>query len=119
MLFLWVSVRATLGVLWAQRKTSTGMCECVSTCCVSLPSSKRLMPLRPCEAITIKSAFCFLAVAMMASDTTSDFTVTDLTLTPLAFAALATVSRLAWAASVHCFSMRLTSATDKGMLPSK
>jgi hypothetical protein len=34
------------------------------------------MPRRPCEAITIRSHFCFFAVAMMASDTRSDFTVT-------------------------------------------
>ena len=36
------------------------------------------MPLRPCEAITTKSALCFLAAAMMASDTMSDRLTTPL-----------------------------------------
>ena len=34
-------------VLPTYRKISTGMCECVSTCCVSLPSSNRFMPFLP------------------------------------------------------------------------
>ena len=45
-----------------QRSTSTGIFPWVSTCWVSLPSSKRLMPLRPCEAITIKSVLALLGL---------------------------------------------------------
>ena len=39
------------------------------------------MPLRPCDAITMRSHCCFLAAAKTASDTTSDFTVMALVVT--------------------------------------
>lgn len=44
-------------------------------------AQRRLMPLRPCEAMTIRSGLCFLAAAMMASETTSDLTVMALVAT--------------------------------------
>ena len=50
------------------------------------------MPLRPWEAMTIRSALCFLAAAMMASETTSDLTVMALLLTALALAFFSTVA---------------------------
>ena len=45
-----------------QRTTSTGSVLCVSTFCVSLPSSSALTPRRPCEAITMRSQPCGLGV---------------------------------------------------------
>lgn len=50
-----------------QRTTMTGTLLCVSTFCVSLPSSNADTPRRPCEAITIASTFAFLAAARIAS----------------------------------------------------
>ena len=49
------------------RTTITGSLLCVSTFCVSLPSSTAEMPRRPCEAITIASHLCFFAAARIAS----------------------------------------------------
>ena len=67
------------------------------------------MPRRPCEAITIKSALCFLAAAISASDTMSDLTTTALVVTPLALAALTTASNTFCAPSVQPFSIFETS----------
>src|SRR5687768_478885 len=50
-----------------QRTTSTGTFECVSTFAVSLPSSRLDSPLRPWDAITIRSHFDFFACLMIAS----------------------------------------------------
>ena len=49
------------------RQTSTGILLCVSTLVVSLPSTSADIPLRPCDAMKIRShPFCF-AVSMIAS----------------------------------------------------
>ena len=50
-----------------QRYTTTGNFECASTCCVTLPINSLERPLRPCEAMTIASHFCFFAAAMIPS----------------------------------------------------
>src|SRR5258706_11245447 len=47
--------------------TITGSLVCVSTFCVSLPSSTAVIPRRPCEAITIASHLFLFAAAMIAS----------------------------------------------------
>ena len=50
----------------AQRYTSTGIFECVSTLTVSLPRTTAEIPRRPCEAITIKSHLLAEAASMIA-----------------------------------------------------
>src|SRR6218665_2077636 len=102
-----------------QRSTSTGICECVSTCWVSLPSSRRLRPLRPCDAITIRSHLCFLAAAITASATRSDLAMTALTVTPWASPRAFTPSSMAWAALPHWASMCLAALVSAGTPPSK
>jgi hypothetical protein len=82
-------------------------------------SSRRLMPLRPCEAMTIRSHLCFLAAAITASATRSDLATTAFTLTPRACPRVLTPSTSAWAASAHCFSIWRTSLGSTGMPPSK
>lgn len=49
----------------AYRTTSTGILECVRTFAVSLPRSRLESPLRPCEAMMIRSHFFFFAVSMI------------------------------------------------------
>jgi hypothetical protein len=49
-----------------QRQTSVGMLECVSTLVVSLPRTSADMPLRPCEAMKIRSHPWAFAVSMIA-----------------------------------------------------
>src|SRR6185369_8302494 len=102
-----------------QRSTSTGMLLWVRTCCVSLPSRMRLKPLRPCEAITIRSHLLFFAVDMIASATRSDLETTALALTLFASAACCTASTTAWPWSAHCFSVRAMSCVDTVIPPSK
>ena len=51
----------------AQRYTRTGIFEWVSTFWVSLPSSRPLIPRRPCEPMKIRSQPAFSAASMMAS----------------------------------------------------
>jgi hypothetical protein len=51
----------------APRYTSTGILECVSTFWVSLPSKSALTPLRPWEAIMMRSQPFFSTMLMMAS----------------------------------------------------
>ena len=53
------------GALDRQRKTRTGIPECVSTFTVSLPSTIAATPRRPCEAIMIRSQPCVWAVSMI------------------------------------------------------
>lgn|GEM_PF-6591821 len=50
-----------------QRYTSTGIALCTSTFCVSLPRRSPLIPLRPCEAIRIRSQPASRAVEMIIS----------------------------------------------------
>lgn len=50
----------------AHRQTSTGIVLCVRTLVVSLPSTRAETPLRPCEAMQIKSHCLSRAVAMIA-----------------------------------------------------
>ncbi|MNV62771.1 hypothetical protein D3C71_1553320 [compost metagenome] len=77
------------------------------------------MPLRPCDAITIKSHLCFLAAEITASATRSDLAMTAFTVTPWASPWALTPSTMACAASPHWASMRLTSPVSTGMPPSK
>ena len=51
-----------------QPSTNTGNFECTITSWVSLPSNIPLIPVRLCEAITITSAFDFLAPSKIPSD---------------------------------------------------
>ena len=67
-----------------QRTTSTGSVLCVSTFCVSLPSSSALTPRRPCEAITMRSQPCALAWSRIASQGCSASTVWPWQVTPAA-----------------------------------
>ena len=77
------------------------------------------MPRRPCEAITIRSHFCFLAVAMMASAIRSPLAVTGLTFTSISCPAALTAFTASMASVCHCFSMRATSEAARVTPPSK
>ena len=48
------------------RQTSTGIVLCVRTLVVSLPSTRAETPLRPCDAMQIRSHCLSRAVAMIA-----------------------------------------------------
>src|SRR5215471_18298276 len=50
-----------------QWQTRTGICVCVSTLVVTLPSTIAAIPLLPCEAMTMRSQPLCLAVSMIAS----------------------------------------------------
>src|SRR6186713_2528041 len=69
----WLPDAGDSGIGWVarlrggQRTTNTGILECVSTFAVSLPSNRLDKPLRPWEAITIRSQRDFFACLMMAS----------------------------------------------------
>src|SRR3990172_9139194 len=79
--------------LWCHRTTSTGMVECVSTFAVSLPSRMLDRPLRPCEAIMIRSHLAFFACLMIASYGTPLVTDTLSQSTPTALALAVTSAR--------------------------
>src|SRR5689334_4691045 len=66
----------------AQRSTSTGISLCVSTLCVSLPSSTPEMPRRPCDAMQIRSHFFFFAVAITVFQTSLLSARTESSTTP-------------------------------------
>ena len=68
------------------RHTMTGMVEWVRTLVVSLPSSKPSSPLRPCEAITMRSHSFDAAALMIASHGAAAVTTSDATSRPAPFA---------------------------------